>query len=155
MSNDSTLERRDVSDLETNDEVQDAVDDLLDTEEYAEEDASETASEIVDATDDVDSDSFDFSAQEWTLNEKQEPEVYELNGMKFLFEEPDDDAVLNELDQVADGDRSAQMKALVQITVGKPKITDDRWNQMSFAAKLSLAGEAAEFLGLGGGFLNE
>ncbi|WP_158058253.1 hypothetical protein [Halorussus halophilus] len=160
MNDDTVLERRDASDLETNDEVEQTVDEMLDTDDLetgksGDEGAAE-ASTGGNESSAADPENFDFENQEWTLGGKREPEVHEIQGMKFLFEEPEnDDTVLNELDQVGDDDRSAQMKALVQLVVAKPEVTDDRWEQMSFAAKLGLAGQAAEFLGLGEGFLNE
>lgn len=160
MTDEPVHERRDATDLQTNDEVEQAVDEMLDADEAEATDAAENsaASGAIegDSADDIDPESFDFESQEWTLGEEREPEVHEIRGMKFLFEEPDnDDAVLNELDAVADGDRGAQMRALVQLVVAKPEITTERWQEMPFAAKIGLAGQAAEFLGLSEGFLNE
>lgn len=167
MTDDTVLERRDATDLETNDDVEGAIDEMLDTDDLEADDEAATGAadsddepsadtESADTADEVDPASFDFEAQEWTLNEKSEPEVHQIRGMKFLFEEPEnDDAVLNRLDQVSEDDRNAQMKALVQLVVAEPEISDERWQQMPFAAKLGLAGQAAEFLGLDEGFLNE
>ena len=163
MSDDTVLERRDATDLETNDEVERTVDEMLDTDDVEAVDggtsgAGPRAGSANESTspDEADPGSFDFENQEWTLDERQQPTVFELRGMKFLLEEPaDDDAVLNKLEDVADGDRAAHMRALVQLAVTRPDISDERWADMAFSAKLALASRAAEFLGLDGGFLDE
>ncbi|WP_327054009.1 hypothetical protein [Halomicrococcus gelatinilyticus] len=163
MTDDTVLERRDATDLESNDAVERTVDEMLATDdlEVNDADAVGTHARSSDGTDSpdgeaVDPESFDFDAQEWTLDERRQPTVFELRGMKFLLEEPaDDDAVLNELENVADADRAAQMRALVQLAVTSPDVSDERWEEMAFSAKLALASRAAEFLGLDGGFLDE
>ncbi|NEU59182.1 hypothetical protein [Halorussus sp. MSC15.2] len=153
MTDDTVLERRDATGLETNDEVERTVDEMLDTDDLEAEDVG--AAGGTDAPD-ADPESFDFEGQEWTLDERREPTVFELRDMKFLLEEPEnDDAVLNKLEEVAEADRAAQMRALVQLAVAKPDVSDERWEQMAFSAKLALASRAAEFLGLDGGFLDE
>jgi hypothetical protein len=100
--------------------------------------------------------SFDFEEQEWTLDERREPEVREFRGMKLKFAEPEnDDNVLNKLEQASGDDRDAQMRSLVQIVVQKPEVTKERWDSMSLSAKLALAGQAADYLDLDEGFLEE
>lgn len=99
---------------------------------------------------------FDFEAQDWTLDDAKEPEVRDIRGMKFKFEEPaNDDGVLNQLENASDGDQWEQMYALVQLVVTAPRVTPDRWGNMSFPSRLSLGSAAADYLGLDEGFLDE
>lgn len=122
----------------------------------AEKREEEGGTEVVVEGDDADFESFDFEEQEWTLDERREPEVREFRGMKLKFAEPEnDDNVLNKLEQASGDDRDAQMRSLVQIVVQKPEVTKERWDSMSLSAKLALAGQAADYLDLDEGFLEE
>lgn len=173
------IEKRDVTDLSSNEEVDEAVDEMLDGSDLEDQDTdSEPSPEIKKAMEEAetrqeestevtlsgssteeavdDIDSFDFEGQEWTLDEKRQPEIKHVRDMKFKFAEPDnDDKVLNTLEQASDGGRGEQMKALVRLVVEAPEITDERWDGMSISAKLSLAGKAADYLDLDEGFLDE
>lgn len=173
----TVIERRDIEDLSTNEEVDEAVDEMLDPSDLEDEEVSDpavqkavqeaeekeeqggtevavTGSSPDEVADDVEN--FDFEEQEWTLDEKREPEVKNIRGMKFLFKEPDDtDNVLNQLEQASNQGRDGQMRALVQMVVEKPEITVERWDGMSISAKLGLSGEAADYLDLDEGFLEE
>lgn len=169
------IETRDVTDL-SGDETEEEIDEMLqagesDPEGEADEEElrpeiekqqmeaekrEEKGTEVVVSGDDEDFESFDFEEQEWTLDEKREPEVRSFRGMKLKFAEPEnDDDVLNKLEQASGDDRDAQMRSLVQIVVQKPDVTDERWDGMSLSAKLALAGQAADFLDLDEGFLEE
>lgn len=97
---------------------------------------------------------FDFEDQDWDSIEKKEPEVIEVGGIKFLFKEPDEgDDVLNDLEGAANGDGAARMRGMIEIVVDKPDITEERWDRLTFAQKLELAGRSADFLGLDDDFL--
>jgi hypothetical protein len=99
---------------------------------------------------------FDFDGQDWTLDDAKEPEVRDIRGMKFKFEEPsNDDGVLNQLENASDGDQWEQMYALVRLVVTAPDVTRERWENMSFPSRLSLGSAAADYLGLDEGFLDE
>jgi|GEM_PF-4178648 len=196
-SDPEVTERRDVTDLSTNDEVEEAVDDMLgipeeerpernlsvpegeeDLEAEADEpelrpeveahmeaareqqeaQESESSTEVtVSSLDEPDEwESFDFEDQEWTLDDAKEPEIREIRGMVFKLAEPeDDDEILNQLEVASDGDRWDQMFALVSLVVEGPEVTEERWDNMSFASKLALGSAAADYLGLDEGFLDE
>lgn len=99
--------------------------------------------------------SFDFENQDWDSIDTKEPEMVESGGIKFLFKEPeDDDNVLNNLEQTADASGGERMRAMIEIVVAKPEITDSRWKQLTFAQKLDLAGQSADYLGLDDDFLD-
>lgn len=175
-SDQTVVESKDVTDL-SGEEIDEEVDEMLDTSDMAEsteeEDEQEVRPEIekqmhdaeqaeeekstevaVSAEDEYES--FDFDEQEWTLDEKREPEVRTIRGMKFRFEEPEsDDDVLNQLEAASDASRDGQMYSLVQLVVDAPEVTQDRWEDMALSAKLALAGQAADYLDLDEGFLEE
>lgn len=150
-------EMLDASDLEEDDEVRPEIQEAMDEAEEREPSQAESTEVSIsgspeEAVDDYDD--FDFENQEWTLDERREPEVRDIRGTKFLFKEPEnDDKVLNTLERASEGDRGDQMKAMVRLVVDKPDITDERWESMSFAAKLALSGQAADYLDLDEGFL--
>lgn len=179
-------EVRDVTDLSSNEAVEEEVDDMLgipederpdrdlDTEDDAdesevspdiqkqmdkakerEENENSTQVTVSDTAEDDAPEEFDFENQDWDDLEK-EPEVKEIAGLKFKFEEPDDDdEVLNDLERHADGSRGNQMRGMIEIVVAAPKITDERWNKIPMSAKLELANAAADYLGLSEDFLDE
>jgi len=196
-SEQEVTERRDVTDLTTNEEVEEAVDDMLgipeeerpdrnlavpDDEEDLKAEANEpevrpeveahmeaakqqqseqeeegsTAVTVSSLEEPDEWEDFDFEGQEWTLDDAKEPEVREVRGMVFKFAEPEnDDEILNQLELASGGDRWDQMYALVGLVVEGPEVTEERWDNMSFASKLALGSAAADYLGLDEGFLDE
>lgn len=175
-------EVRDVTDLSTNAEVEEEVDEMLEIPEEErperdlDDDEEEVRPEIKEAMEEaerrkgedgetrvtVDSedeepptDDFDFEDQDWDKLDK-EPEIKSVAGLRFKFAEPEnDDQVLNDLERHADGGTSDQMRGMISMVVEAPELTDERWGKLPITAKLQLANEAAEYLGLGEDFLDE
>lgn len=165
MIDDEVDKMLDASDLEhdngddTNDgpspEIQELMDEAKEREEKGGTEVTVSSDTTVeDAVEDHES--FDFEGQEWTLDERREVEVRNIRGMKFKFKEPeDDDEVLNTLEAASGGGRGDQMYSLVRLVVAAPTISKQRWEDMSISAKLTLSSQAAEYLGLDEGFLEE
>ena len=178
-SSETVIETRDVTDLQTHEEVSEAVDEMLDPSDLAEHEPSPEIQQLIDEANrrqeendekedaggtqvsvsaDAESldeyEDFDFENQEWTLDDRKDPEVRTVRGVKFLFNEPDnDDDVLNQLEGAADGERDDQLYMITSLVVDKPKLTEERWESMGSFSKLALAGQAADYLGLDEGFL--
>ena len=77
------------------------------------DDNEETTEEQNDLTelDPADIDPSDLEEQEWTLGEGPTQQVIEFKQMRFLVEDPDDDAVLNMMAEaeMGEGDTSDRM----------------------------------------------
>jgi len=135
-------------------EIQEVMDEAEERQKAGTEVTVSSDTTVEDAADEYES--FDFEDQEWTLDERREVEVRNIRGMKFKFKEPeDDDEVLNTLEAASDGGRGDQMYSLVRLVVAAPTVTKERWEGMSISAKLTLSSQAAEYLGLDEGFLEE
>ncbi|QLG30179.1 hypothetical protein HUG10_21565 (plasmid) [Halorarum halophilum] len=148
------LDRDDDGETQLRPEVEAHMEAAREREEAQTEDSTEVTVSSLDEPDEWEN--FDFDAQEWTLDDARGPEIREVRGMKFLFDEPeDDDEILNALEVADGGDRWDQMFAFVGLVVQKPDVTRERWDGMGFAARLSLGSQAADYLGLDEGFLDE
>lgn len=104
-----------------------------DATDAPEDTPSELSLEGQDIGEDVDLDEIDLDSienQTWGLGKRKPAKMVAMKGMKFLLTEPeDDDTVVNSISKVRRGDLMTAFKALVQITVEAPKITDERWEQ--------------------------
>lgn len=86
--------------------------------------------------------------QQWGLGKTKPAKMVTMKGMKFLLTEPDDDdAVVNSISKVRRGDLMAAFKALSQLTVEAPTISDERWEQdMTAMERFSLGNIVLQYL---------
>jgi len=105
-------------------------------------------------TDTTDAEEIDVEAiaeQEWTLGGEPTKQVITFKGMKFVVEDPDDDAVLNMMAQAeqSDGGTADRMYKLVKSAVTQPEITPERWRDLRTSERIGLMVRVSEAIGLG------
>ena len=118
-------------------------------DEPAEPDADELTEGITGGQpDDVDPE--ELAEQEWTLGGEPDQEVIQFKGMKFLVEDPDDDAVLNMMAEaeMGEGDTSERMFQLVSSAVVEPEVTPERWRDLRMSERIGLMVRVSEAIGL-------
>jgi hypothetical protein len=88
--------------------------------------------------------------QEWTLGGAPERTQFQFKGMKFVVEDPDDDAVLNMMAQaeMGDSDTSQRMYELVSSAVVEPEVTAERWRDLRMSERIGLMVRVSEAIGL-------
>lgn len=113
---------------------------------------SESEDDTTDAEEPEIKDEFDreaLSEQEWTLGGETST-VINFKGMKFLVEDPDDDAVLNMMAEaeMGEGDTSDRMFKLVSSAIVEPEISPERWGDLRMSERIGLMVRVSEAIGL-------
>lgn len=113
---------------------------------------SETKDDTTDTEEPETKDKFDREAlaeQEWTLGGKTST-VIQFKGMKFLVEDPDDDAVLNMMAEaeMGEGNTSDRMYQLVSSAIVEPEISAERWGDLRMSERIGLMVRVSEAIGL-------
>lgn len=90
-----------------------------------------------------------LAEQEWTLGGETST-VINFKGMKFLVEDPDDDAVLNMMAEaeMGEGNTSDRMYQLVSSAIVEPEITPERWGDLRMSERIGLMVRVSEAIGL-------
>lgn len=116
------------------------------------EETTEEQDEEPDITelDPADIDPSDLEEQEWTLGEGPTQQVIEFKQMRFLVEDPDDDAVLNMMAEaeMGEGDTSDRMFQLCDSAIQKPELSPERWGEMRMSERIGLMVRVSEAIGL-------
>ena len=101
-------------------------------------------------TSDEDIDLDEVADQEWTLGGAPEQTQFQFKGMKFVVEDPDDDAVLNMMAQaeMGDSDTSQRMYELVSSAVVEPEVSIERWRDLRMSERIGLMVRVSEAIGL-------
>lgn len=91
----------------------------------------------------------ELEQQEWTLGGETK-EVIEFRGMKFLVEDPDDEAVLNMMAEaeMGEGDVSDRMFKLCRSAIKAPELTPERWREMNMSGRVGLTIRVGDAIGL-------
>ena len=110
---------------------------MTDDNEETTEDEQNDLTEL----DPADIDPSDLEEQEWTLGEGPTQQVIEFKQMRFLVEDPDDDAVLNMMAEaeIGEGDTSDRMFQLCDSAIQKPELSPERWGEMRVSEAIGLS----------------